>query len=158
MPPVKQNKSKFLREFTIQLFEMEPFKLILDENLKVSDLIEAIRSSYPECSCLCYPNVPWNERDSPIKNFEPIFRFLPSQGYQIFVRDFNRGIITFCANRETTALEFKKMVEFATGIDVEDQRLLFSGKQLEGDIILSKFDPPIGKESTIQLIRRLRGD
>ena len=47
------------------------------------------------------------------------------------------------------------MIEFLTEIDPDEIRLMFSGRQLEDDKTL--WDYNIVKESTLQMVQRLRG-
>lgn len=49
----------------------------------------------------------------------------------------------------------KQMIESREGIPAGEQRLIFAGRQLEGDRTVSDYD--LQKESTIHLVLRLRG-
>jgi hypothetical protein len=74
---------------------------------------------------------------------------------QIFIRTLCGGTITLQVNLKMSVKKIKKMIEKEEGIPVLQQRLIFSGKQLEDDKILSDYN--IKREYTLHLVLRLRG-
>ena len=52
--------------------------------------------------------------------------------------------------------ELKKLVKDKTGVDPDCQVLIYNGKQLEDDNTLAEY-PPLGNQSSIMLVSRLRG-
>ncbi len=75
---------------------------------------------------------------------------------QLFVKALDGFTYTLETTLGNTVLEFKQKIEKINGNPVDQQRLIFAGKQLEDDVLLC--DYKIVKHSTIQLVLRLRGD
>uniref|UniRef100_A0A914IE88 Ubiquitin n=1 Tax=Globodera rostochiensis TaxID=31243 RepID=A0A914IE88_GLORO len=73
---------------------------------------------------------------------------------QIFVRSLKRKIITLEAKVENTVADLKEMIETKEGIPLDDQRLIFAGKQLEGKRTLADYN--IQNNSTFDLVRCFR--
>lgn len=76
-------------------------------------------------------------------------------GSQIFVKSLNGSIITVDYSPDMTVEQLKNVVHTKENIPVDQQRLLFSGKQLEDGQTLSNYN--IVADSTIHLVLRLRG-
>ncbi|WMJ24074.1 ubiquitin-like protein [Paludicola sp. MB14-C6] len=76
--------------------------------------------------------------------------FAPSVfAMQIFVRTLNGKNITLDVEASDSVLNLKEQISKKEGISVNEQRLLFNGKQLEDTSTLSDYN--IGKESIIHL-------
>jgi hypothetical protein len=74
---------------------------------------------------------------------------------QIFVKHIDGKTRTLDVGSRDTIGEIKLDMEARVGVPPELQRLIWSGKQLEGGRTLENYG--IGKESTVHLVLRLRG-
>lgn len=74
---------------------------------------------------------------------------------QIFVSTASKGVITLDVSRNTPVWMVKAMLTFYVGMDVEEQRIIFGGKQLEDGRTLRDYD--ICKECSTHLLGRMRG-
>ena len=74
---------------------------------------------------------------------------------QIFVKSLKSKIISFDINLCDTISKIKEEIQAREAIPIKQQRLVFSGKQLEDNKTFDNYN--IKKESTLQLLLRLNG-
>lgn len=74
---------------------------------------------------------------------------------QIFAKTLTGRSITLEVEACETVADINDKIAIKEGIPAEEQRLIFAGKQLDEDCMLSDYD--ICKEDTLHVLLRLRG-
>ena len=86
---------------------------------------------------------------------EDLIKLIKRNNYQVFVKTLTGKTITLNVDQNDTVGLFKVFVQFKEGIPPAQQRLIFSGTQLEDNRTFSDYN--IQKENTLHLVLRLRG-
>jgi hypothetical protein len=74
---------------------------------------------------------------------------------QLFVKTLDGKTLTVDAEEEDTIEDIKNRIMEKEGVPTDQQRLIFGGKQLEGQKTLADYD--VQEDSTFHMVLRLRG-
>jgi hypothetical protein len=78
-----------------------------------------------------------------------------AEGGQIFVKTLSGKLIVISHSPDLTIGQIKEEIQKTEQIPVDQQRLVYSGKQLEDAHTLKYYE--IGNDATLHLVLRLRG-
>ncbi len=75
--------------------------------------------------------------------------------FEIFVKTLTGHTVTIGVDPNETVLAVQRKIKKVTDLPIDEQRLIFAGKQLEPELTVAHYN--IEKESTLHLVLRLRG-
>ena len=109
----------------------------------------------------CWPNPSRNVAESRTQAFDFILKDVAIDrcalggNVDIFVQTLTGKRILLRVDEECTVYGIKRRIEYFEGIPMDQQRIIFDGKQLEDDRQLSSYG--VQENSTLHMVLRLRG-
>mmetsp|Transcript_43556 Transcript_43556/g.55900 ORF Transcript_43556/g.55900 Transcript_43556/m.55900 type:complete len:151 (-) Transcript_43556:139-591(-) len=76
-------------------------------------------------------------------------------GMQLMVKTLDGKTVTVDAEEEDTIEDIKNKIMEKEGVPIDQQRLIFGGKQLDSEKTLADYD--VQEDSTLHMVLRLRG-
>lgn len=77
------------------------------------------------------------------------------QQFQLFIKSINGKTRTLMVEPTTTVGELKRQMQEKEGINPDEQRMIFAGKNLEDTKTMADYN--LQAESTVHLVLRVRG-
>ena len=91
---------------------------------------------------------------SPLGGGAAFAQLQTQEGFKVFVKTLTGVTYTFDVDKSATVAALKQQIANSQDIPVEQQRLIFAGKQLEDERTLGDYN--VQKESTLHLVIRMR--
>lgn len=79
----------------------------------------------------------------------------PQQQFQLFIKSINGKTRSVMVEPTTTVGELKRQMQEKEGINPDEQRMIFAGKNLEDTKTMADYN--LQAESTVHLVLRVRG-
>ena len=154
----KNNKQQLLTFQSISN-NFKPFQCFVESyDIQIKRLKKKIKeeNGFTTLFDLCYKNDMLDEKYNLSKYLDNSSSPLIIKFKEIQVKSINGKTRMIPYDSHTTILQAKEYIQEHDGITINDQRLIYSGKQLEDDKTFGDYDIP--EESIIHLVLKIRGD